>query len=46
MAFLMDLPRKEVSNILLRDLLIEKIKERTSKGEKLDAEIEGRQKLQ
>lgn len=44
MAFLMDLPRKEVSNILLRDLLIEKIKERTSKGEKLDAEIEGRQK--
>jgi 2',3'-cyclic-nucleotide 2'-phosphodiesterase (5'-nucleotidase family) len=46
MSFLMDLPRKEVSDILLRDLLIEKIKEKTAKGEKLDAEIEGRQKLQ
>ncbi|MDO9553120.1 5'-nucleotidase C-terminal domain-containing protein [Rhodonellum sp.] len=45
MEFLIDLPRKEASAILLRDFILEKIKEKTAKGIKLDAEIEGRQKF-
>jgi 2',3'-cyclic-nucleotide 2'-phosphodiesterase (5'-nucleotidase family) len=44
MDFLINLPVKESSNILLRDMLIDMIKFQTAKGEKLDAGIEGRQK--
>jgi 2',3'-cyclic-nucleotide 2'-phosphodiesterase (5'-nucleotidase family) len=44
MEFLIDLPRKETSTILLREFILEKIKEKTAKGIKIDAEIEGRQK--
>lgn len=44
MGFLIDLPRKETSVILLRDFILEKIKEKTAKGIMLDAEIERRQK--
>ncbi|MCH7399618.1 5'-nucleotidase C-terminal domain-containing protein [Belliella sp. DSM 107340] len=43
MDFLMGLHIKENSNILLRDMLIEMIQEKTSEGKNLNAEIEGRQ---
>ncbi|MFD2037235.1 5'-nucleotidase C-terminal domain-containing protein [Belliella marina] len=43
MEFLAGLPKKEDSNILLRDMLINMIKKKTGKGEKLYAQIEGRQ---
>ncbi|PRY87530.1 5'-nucleotidase-like protein [Mongoliibacter ruber] len=45
MDFLIDAPRKEQTDIVLRDLLIERIKALTEKGEKISARIEGRQKL-
>ncbi len=45
MDFLTDLPRKETSTILLRDFILDKIKAKTAEGEVIDAEIEGRQKL-
>lgn len=43
MDFLTDLPRKAETTVLLRDLLVESIKARTAKGEKITAQIEGRQ---
>lgn len=43
MDMLTDLPRKEQSTILLRELLIDRIKLRTSRGEIISAQIEGRQ---
>ncbi|MCH7413665.1 5'-nucleotidase C-terminal domain-containing protein [Belliella sp. R4-6] len=43
MDFLIGLPLKENSNILLRDMLIEMIQGKTSEGKNLNAEIEGRQ---
>ncbi|MCH7409099.1 5'-nucleotidase C-terminal domain-containing protein [Belliella sp. DSM 111904] len=44
MGFLSALPAKEKTDILLRDMLIEVIREMSSNGEQLNAEIEGRQK--
>lgn len=44
MDFLSDLSRKAETTVLLRDMLVESIKERTAKGEKITARIEGRQK--
>ncbi len=43
MEFLKELPRKAETTVLLRDMLVEGIKERTAKGEKITARIEGRQ---
>lgn len=43
MDFLTGLPRKAETNFLLRDMLVESIKEKTAKGEKITARIEGRQ---
>lgn len=43
--FLKDAPEIEKTDIVLRDLLIERIKAKTEKGEKISAVIEGRQKL-
>ena len=43
MEFLAGLPKKEDSNILLRDMLIKMIKKKTESGQKLSAQIEGRQ---
>ena len=45
MDFLVDLPRIYESDVLLRDMLIEQVEEWTTNGELIDAEIEGRQKL-
>lgn len=44
MDFLTDLPVRENTDLLLRDMLIQMIKAKTARGEKLDAQIEGRQK--
>lgn len=43
MDFLIDLPRIEASNILMREMLLKKIKELNAEGKKVTAEIEGRQ---
>lgn len=43
MDILSDLPRKEQSTVLLRELLIDRIKLRSSRGEIISAQIEGRQ---
>lgn len=43
--FLIDAPIREQTDIVLRDLLIERIRAISEKGEKISARIEGRQKL-
>ncbi|KEO74802.1 5'-nucleotidase C-terminal domain-containing protein [Anditalea andensis] len=43
MDFLVDLPRVKSSNILMREMLLDKIKALTTEGKKVDAAIEGRQ---
>ncbi|EOZ93241.1 5'-nucleotidase [Indibacter alkaliphilus LW1] len=43
--FLIEAPRKEQTTIVLRDVLIERIKAISAKGEKISAKVEGRQKL-
>lgn len=43
MDFLPNLSRKAETSVLLRDMLIQSIKQRTMKGEKITAQIEGRQ---
>jgi 2',3'-cyclic-nucleotide 2'-phosphodiesterase (5'-nucleotidase family) len=43
MDFLVDLPRIESSNVLMREMLLIKIKELTAEGKTLNADIEGRQ---
>lgn len=45
MAFLKDLPRLEISNHLLRDILIRQIKLKKEKGLSISSQIEGRQIL-
>ena len=45
MDFLVDVPRILESDVLLREMLIEQVEEWTLKGKLIDAEIEGRQKL-
>lgn len=45
MDFLIDLPRIEASNILMREMLLSKIKELTDADIKISSKIEGRQKL-
>lgn len=45
LTFLIEAPRKEETDIVLRDLLITQIKKKTEKGEKIEASIEGRQKI-
>ncbi|HSJ66895.1 MAG TPA: 5'-nucleotidase [Anditalea sp.] len=43
MEFLIDLPRVEASNVLMREMLLTKLKEITADGKTVDAAIEGRQ---
>ncbi len=43
MDFLIDLPRKEETDLLLRQMIIERIEARTAEGKKITASIEGRQ---
>jgi len=43
MDFLINLPRIEASTVLMREMLLTKIKELTSEGKTVDADIEGRQ---
>jgi len=45
MELLMQLPRKEETNFLLREILIDRISHKTQMGEKISAKVEGRQKL-
>ncbi|EKB50160.1 5'-nucleotidase C-terminal domain-containing protein [Cecembia lonarensis] len=45
MELLTQLPRLEETNILLRELLIDRIKHKTDLGQKITAKVEGRQKL-
>lgn len=45
MEFLKKLPRKIESDYLIRDILIQQIRKKTEKGEKIKSEIEGRQKI-
>lgn len=45
MEFLTPLPRLEESNILMREMILDQMKEWTAAGKVIDAEIEGRQKL-
>ncbi|WP_194972490.1 5'-nucleotidase C-terminal domain-containing protein [Aquiflexum lacus] len=45
MEFAKNLPRKEQSGYLIREILIQQIRKKTERGEKIKAEIEGRQKI-
>lgn len=45
MGILKDLPRKQVSDLILRDVLIEKIRQKAAIGERIISNIEGRQVL-
>jgi 2',3'-cyclic-nucleotide 2'-phosphodiesterase (5'-nucleotidase family) len=45
MEFVKKLPRKVESDYLIRDILIQQIRKKTEKGEKIKSEIEGRQKI-
>jgi 2',3'-cyclic-nucleotide 2'-phosphodiesterase (5'-nucleotidase family) len=45
MEFLIPLPRLEESTILMRDMILDQMKEWTAAGRAIDAAIEGRQKL-
>ena len=45
MEFLIPLPRLEESNILMREMILDQMKEWTAAGKAIDAEIQGRQKL-
>lgn len=45
MELLTQLPRKDETDFLLREILIERIKHKTAKGQKITAIVDGRQKL-
>jgi 2',3'-cyclic-nucleotide 2'-phosphodiesterase (5'-nucleotidase family) len=45
MEFLLKLPRKYKTDFLLREILIDRIKHKTEIGQKITANVEGRQKL-
>jgi len=45
MKFLIPLPRLEESSILMREMILDQMKEWTAAGKAIDAAIEGRQKL-
>lgn len=45
MEFLVQLPRKHKTDFLLREILIERIRHKTEIGQKIIANVEGRQKL-
>jgi 2',3'-cyclic-nucleotide 2'-phosphodiesterase (5'-nucleotidase family) len=45
LEFAKNLPRKEQSEYLIREILIQQIRKKTERGEKINAEIEGRQKI-
>ena len=45
MEFLIQLPRKFTTDFLLREILIDRIKHKTEIGQKITANVEGRQKL-